>query len=196
MGGRLLVVERNLTDVLETPPPAGVSIERFATDWEALTAIAGSRRCARFHEAAARGRVCFIARREGRPIGYAWLAERLDPELDSVGLALPTGTARLSDLYVVPPERNAGVGSALVCARMSYAREHGFVRTWQTVAPGNRASRRVIEKTGCVPARVVAEVRILPLLRWRRLRLLPAEAGEAPPHKQVAKPRHLAGLSD
>lgn len=188
---RFLVIENDVAEGLETPPPPGVSIERFTGDWEALAGIAGAPRRARFREATERGRVCFLARRGERPIGYTWLTERPDGGHDPAILALPPGTAYLTELYVVPAERNAGVGSALVSARRRYARERGFAKTWQMVAPRNTASLRVVAKTTRAPARVVAEVRIRRLLGWWRVRVLPVVTATAPGGLPRAEPARL-----
>ncbi len=186
-----LVIERDLAEGLETPAPPGISIERFTGDWEALSAMIGAPRRARFAEATARGRVCFLARRGERPIGYAWLAERMDRRFDPLVLDLPPATAYFTDLYVLPRERNAGVGSSLVSARLRHARERALVRTWQIVAPRNQASLRVVEKTTRVPLRIVAEARSFHILgRWR-VRLIPFGTAGAPGELAGAEPARL-----
>jgi GNAT superfamily N-acetyltransferase len=186
-----LVIEKDLADGLETPAPPGVSIERFTGDWKALSAIAGGPRRARFEEATAGGRVCFLAKRGEQPVGYAWLAERMDRAFDPLVLELPPATAYLTDLYVLPAERNTGVGSALVSARLRHACERNLVRTWQIVAPRNQASLRVIEKTTRVPARIVAQARSFHIFgRWR-VRLTPVDRAGTSRSLAGAEPARL-----
>jgi hypothetical protein len=121
-----LVIEKDLSDGLETPAPSGVSIERFTGDWEALSALVGAPRRARFEEAAAQGRVCFLARRGERPIGYAWLAERMDFRFDPPRPTSPTSTSC--------PESGTRVwvrpSSPRDCATPARARWSGPGRSW------------------------------------------------------------------
>lgn len=184
--GRLLVIENDLRDGPEVPVPHGVTVGPFAGDWEALAGLAGQRGRERFRRASARGRVCFVAWRGPHPIGYTWFAEELDPEFDPTGIALPPGTAYGTDLYVAPAERNAGVGSALLSARLRHARERGFARAWRMVAPSNRPSLRTVEKACGPTLRVVCELRTLRVLGWRRVRVRPAPATH--PRAQTGTP--------
>jgi GNAT superfamily N-acetyltransferase len=115
----------------------------------------------------------------------------MDFRFDPLVLDLPPATAYFTDLYVLPGERNTGVGSALVTARLRHARESALVRTWQIVAPRNHASLRVISKTTRTPARIVARARSFHVFgRWR-VRLIPFATAGAPAELAGAAPARL-----
>jgi GNAT superfamily N-acetyltransferase len=86
---------------------------------------------ARAHEDSHR---CFVVLRDGVVIGTAWLA--IGPRVPA-----PANFARacgdVQSVYVVPEERNAGLGSALIDAVLSHARDLGLERV--TVHSSTRA---------------------------------------------------------
>jgi GNAT superfamily N-acetyltransferase len=108
------------------------------------------------------GCVGLVAWKAGRPVGYAWIAREMRPEVSLYPLELPVHAAYLWDLYVVPAERGNGLGSSLAAERLRTARELGFTEGWRMVAPDNIASLRTLRRTGLQP-RVVGEVRCLKL---------------------------------
>lgn len=164
---RYVVIAQSLDDIKAVPPPPGVIIEAFACsdDWTALSGIATQRERASFRRMAERGRVCLVAWRGDRAIGYTWHSDHTDPEIESLPIALPPGAAYLSTLFVDPSERNSGVGSALVSARLRFARDRGFREGWRMIAPGNRASFRTVDKTGGRQTRIVGEVLSVKIFR-------------------------------
>lgn len=186
--GRLLIVEQDLATVPHIPPPADVHIEPLlATQLGELEAVVGRRRLARLQRAAARGRVCLAARRPGRIVGYTWIAETMDRELDICALPMPPDAAYLLDLYVLPEERSRGLGSALVSARLRHARERGFQRAWRLIEPTNRASLRTLEKTSARGTRLLGELRTLKVLHRVRVTFRPLDRG-SPPAPAVCAP--------
>ena len=160
---RLTVFAQVLDHLPEVVPPAGVTISRLGSDQvEALAPIAGERERERFRGRLALGCVGLAAWKAGRPLGYAWIAREMRPEVSLYPLQLPRHAAYLFDLYVVPAARCGGLGSALAAARLRTARELGFTEGWRMVAPENVASLRTLRRTGLQP-RVVGEVRCLKL---------------------------------
>lgn len=171
--GRLIVFAQPLDRLPEIQPPAGVTIGRLTeTEWPALATIVTRRELERFRELIAAGRHCLVAWRGVQPIGYAWVAERVGPDVTLVPLPLPDDAAYLWDLYVLPTERSNGIGSALASARLRTARECGFREGWRTIAPSNRASLRTLAKSG-PGARIVGELRYLKLLTRMYIRFTP-----------------------
>lgn len=170
--GRMLVFEQDLVDLQQLPAPAGVEIRRLdEVDLPALSAIATGRTIERFRRNLASGAACFVAWRGGRPIGCTWTWGRLPP--GDLPISLPADAAYGWGLYVLPAERNVGVGSVLVNARLLHARELGFRRAWRAVKATNRPSLRTVEKAGAPGRRMVAELSYLKVLaryhaRWRR----------------------------
>lgn len=147
---RMLVLEQELAAVDMSPPPAGIEIgPLIERDWRALEEIASVRTLRFFRRRLARGgRTCLVARRDGRAVGYSWLSDRLEPDIETYPLPLPPDTVYAWDLYVAAHARGDGIGTALVRARLAYARERGFLRAWRIVDPGNAPSLRTAEKTG------------------------------------------------
>lgn len=163
--GHLLIIAQPLDSFRPVPPPRGVGItEATRSDWPALEAIATRRELNGFARRLAAGIVGLIAWRDGRPIGYTWMAERLLPFLTPCPFTLPPNAAYLFDLYVLPSERDEGIGSALVSARLELARARGFEEGWRMISPANRASLRTVEKTAGNGSRIVTELRYLKLL--------------------------------
>ena len=171
--GRALVIEQELTSLPEVRTPAGVRVERFAgPDWSPLERIASRGTIDRFRRSVARGRSCLVAWRGERAIGYSWISDRVEPDIETYPLPLPAGTAYLWDLYVEPAERSSGVGSALVGVRLRYAREWGFRAAWRAIDVCNRASLRTLDKT-TNETRLVGKLTYLSLLAVKRARFRP-----------------------
>lgn len=172
--GRLMVYAQPVGAARDVPPPVGVTITPLREEhWPALGGLLTRRELTRFRTLAARGHHCSVAWRGSRPIGYAWVALRMGPEVSELPLSLPPEAAYLWDLYVVPEERNTGVGSALAVARLRVAREHGRSEGWRMIEPANAASLRTLARSGA-GVREVGEMRYVKLLARVRARFRPA----------------------
>lgn len=174
--GRLILFAQALESVPEIEPPAGVTITQATEgDWPALGTIATRREVQRFKDLIGAGRHCLVAWRGSRAIGYAWVAERIGPDVTQVPFSLPADAAYLWDLYVLPTERSNGVGSALARARLKAARDRGFREGWRAIAPSNHASLRTLQRSG-QGVRIVGELRYFKLLRRMYVRHTPSIA--------------------
>jgi GNAT superfamily N-acetyltransferase len=175
--GRLTVFAQPLAAAREVPPPPGVRLAPLAEEnWPALQEVVTRRDLERFRRLADLGHLCILAWRGSRPIGYAWVALRMEPEVSLCPVPLPADAAYLWDLYVVPAERSSGVGSALAGARLRLARERGYRVGWRMIERSNHASLRTLVKSGGT-ARVVGEVRYVKLLSRMHTRFAPAAQG-------------------
>lgn len=162
--GRVVIFAQSLDGSADVAPPPGVRIAPLGeADWSALSALVTRRDLARFRGLVAAGRHGLVAWRGSQPIGYAWVAERLGPDVTVCELALPAHAAYLWDLYVVPSERSNGVGSALASTRLQKAKELGFSEGWRMISPSNGASLRTLARTGN-GTRVIGELRYVKVL--------------------------------
>ncbi|MBA3496964.1 MAG: GNAT family N-acetyltransferase [Gemmatimonadales bacterium] len=130
----------------------------------------------RFRSLHEHGHLCTIAWRGDRPIGYAWVALRMEPTVTQCPLPLPAHAAYLWDLYVTPAERSSGIGSALASARLRIAREHGREEGWRMIDESNHASNRTLAKSGG-GTRVVGIMRFTKLFSRMRGQFQPAAGG-------------------
>lgn len=177
---RFLVFAQELARMRPLDPPAGVTISAFeGPDWSSLAEIVPRRDLDRFAEWAERGRVCLVARRDGRPVGYTWYTSRLERDIEYYDLPLPAGATYGWKLYVVPAERDRGIGTALVAARLRHALERGFSEAWRIVNVKNSAALRTVAKSGALShgARCVGELRWFQVLGFSRARLIPPAYG-------------------
>ena len=172
--GRLIVFAHPLDRAPEIQLPEGVTISRVnLAGCDALDTLVAQRELDRFRGLVAAGRHCLVAWRGIRPIGYAWVAERMGSDVTAVPLQLPPDAAYLWDLYVVPAERSNGIGSALATARCQVARAGGFREGWRMIEPSNHASVRTLERSG-PGARVVGEIRFIKLMTRMYVRFTPS----------------------
>lgn len=175
---RMVVIAQPLDAIREVTAPAGVTITNAtASDWDLLSGMVSARDVELFRARHAAGRTCLLAWRAGRPIGYTWFSDRMGPDVTACQLPLPPHAAYLYDLYVVPAERSSGVGSALVSARLTLARERGFSEGWRMISVGNAASLRTVEKTGGNQTRVIGEMTYVKVLDRMYPRFTPHAGG-------------------
>src|SRR5215210_2218936 len=163
---RFLVLKHDLlADPVQQVPPSGVEIRSLSDrDSPSLPALVITRAIELFRRRAAAGRTCLLAWRARCPIGHAWMSERIDPEIESYPIPLPSDSGYLWDLYVDPEERRGGVGAALVAARVGYARERGLRRGWNFVAPDNPGAIRAAAKGTAGGVRVVGTATLVRVL--------------------------------
>jgi GNAT superfamily N-acetyltransferase len=160
---RLMVFAQSLERIPAVEPPSGVRIARLvAEELPALAPIAGVRDRERFRRLLDIGCIGHAAWRGALPVGYAWVATEMRPEVSQCPLDLPPYAAYLWDLYVVPSERCNGVGSALAAERLRTARTLGRTEGWRMIEPRNSASLRTLRRTA-VSTSTVGEVRYLKL---------------------------------
>ena len=152
-----LVIETELQDVRQIPPPKGVSICRFKGDWTVLGDLVSQRMTPYLSSAARAGRWCLVARRGSEPVGIAWLAPRMDIRFDKFTLPLPADAVYLWMVQVVRTERTNYLGRALASTALCWAQEMGWRRAWMIIDPENRASLRAA--AGVMPSsRVLGSV--------------------------------------
>ncbi len=172
-GDRMILFAQGLDDLPEVGSPDGVTIARLQPRELPMLAYLASRRdLDAFRALLAAGRIGVVAWRGGRAVGYAWMAERLAPDVTRCPIPLPEEAVYLWDLYVLPAERGRGIGSALAAERLAIARELGYQEGWRMIAPRNLPSLRTLRAGGST--RIVGEIRFVQLLSLLRARFLPA----------------------
>lgn len=178
--GRLVVYAQPVDTARDIAAPAGVTLTLLGEgDWSAVAALLTGRDLERFLRLHDGGHLCILAWRDALPIGYAWVALRMSPEVSQCPLPLPAHAAYLWDLYVVPTERRSGVGSALASARLRVARERGYTEGWRMIEESNHASLRTLAKSGGT-TRVVGVMKFIKVLSRMRARFVRADdAGAA-----------------
>ena len=160
---RLTVFAQPLHEIPNVQPPAGVSIARLRLEQiPALSRIAGELDRGRFRRLLEIGCVGLVAWRGSRPVGYAWVATEMRPEVSQCPLELPANAAYLWDLYVVPAERGSGLGSALASERLRAARGLGRTEAWRMITPDNTASLGTLRRSSAF-TRVVGRMRYFKL---------------------------------
>ncbi len=174
---RMVVVAQTLDSIRETATPKGVSVTvAKREDIDSLSELASRSDIQLFRARHDAGAICLLAWRDGRPLGYTWISERIGPDITICPLSLPTNAAYLYDLYVAPAERSSGIGSVLVVARLRWARERGFAEGWRMVSVNNHASLRTVEKTRGEGTRVVGEMSYVKILDRLYPRFTPIDA--------------------
>jgi GNAT superfamily N-acetyltransferase len=169
---RMILFAQALDDLPDVRQPDGVSVGRLLPRELPMLAYLVSRRdLDRFHSWLAAGHIGVVAWREGRAVGYAWMAERLDEHVTRCPIPLPEAAVYLWDSYVLPAERGRGIGLALVAERLSIAQSLGHSEAWRMIAPRNVASLRTLRAGG--PVQVVGEIRFVQVLGLLRARFDP-----------------------
>jgi GNAT superfamily N-acetyltransferase len=177
---RLRIFAQPLDLIPAVELPAGVTIARLRPEeLPSLGGIAGERDRARFRRLLEIGCTGLVAWRDRVPVGYAWVATEMHPEVSHCPLVLPAGAAYFWDLYVVPAERGGGVGSALASERLQAARALGCTQGWRMITPTNTASLRTLYRSGR-STRVVGEIRYLKVGPRLYSRFTPAPPAEGP----------------
>jgi ribosomal protein S18 acetylase RimI-like enzyme len=87
----------------------------------------------------------------------------------AVGLLVPydDGQAEIKRVYVRPPHRRAGVGTALTGALVAVARERGYQSVVLDVMASRRSAARLYERLGFVPIIPYHEHRAVEMRAYR-----------------------------
>ena len=173
--GHVIVFAHPLGDERDCGLPAGVRVSLArAEDLAALVPLVGERESNRFRALQEHGHHCLIAWRGDQPVGYAWVAQTMGPDVAMWPLPFefPADAAYLWNLYVLPSERAHGIGSALAQARLRLARHNGFREGWRMVDPANSASLRTLRKSAG-HTRVVGQIRFVQLFSRTYSRFTP-----------------------
>jgi ribosomal protein S18 acetylase RimI-like enzyme len=166
--------EADLAELSQAQPPAGIEVRALGDgDWARLAGALTTRSLERIRRHSTPGNTCFVAWRGERPLGFAWISEPGTTH-ESLPLRVPPDVVYGWDLWVDPRERCRGVGSALVRARLAYARERGFQRSWRIVMDGNESALRTLERSSGARARVLGQVIYATSLGRTRVRYEPA----------------------
>lgn len=179
--GKLLLVEQALPDSIEVRPPPGVRVEQLEDrHWEALSAICNRRMLRRHRRALQRGRVGILAIRDEQVLGYTWLSDTLDRDLEVYPIKLGPKAVYGWNLFVDPAERGKGIGSALVRARMRLARDLGHETTMRVIDPENQPAIATVRNSSSErPARALGILYYFKLFRWVPSRFRPFEEEDA-----------------
>jgi GNAT superfamily N-acetyltransferase len=185
--GRLIVFAHSLDRDLDPALPPGIRVTRATDDeLQQLGSLTGQRDVTRFRSLVRNGRHCLIAWRGDQPLGYAWVAAGVGPDvmLWPLPLEFPADAAYLWNLYVIPSERSNGIGTALAQARLRLAQELGFREGWRMVAPSNHPSLRTVSKSGA-GTRIVGELDFVQLM-GRTFGRFKSPHASSPPASAVA----------
>ncbi len=164
-----LVIETDLSGLIARPPRPGIEIEHFAgPDWSSLSGLVGDRIAAKCAAAAAAGRQCIVARRNGQILGHSWVSPAVEARYESYDLPLPSDAIYIWQTLVMGEARGLGLGSALLSFELHLARDRGYRRSWTVIHPDNRASLRTVAAVG--PSRVVGSVTRVKVLSSMRSR--------------------------
>jgi GNAT superfamily N-acetyltransferase len=162
---RHYVIEIDLTQLGELRLPSGIEVGPYnGPDWEVLGDVVGRRVAGQHAEAAAAGRLCVVAWKDGRAIGCSWLSNRIQMRYESYDLPLPPDAVYILGTHVSPAARGLGVGPALIGTVLRLARQQGRNRAWTMIHPDNRASLRATVKVA--PGRILGTVARVKLLSW------------------------------
>jgi GNAT superfamily N-acetyltransferase len=169
LGGfvRRFVIETDLLRLVNVPLPPEVDIRPFAgPDWSLLGDMGRTQLLRQFAAASEAGRVCLVAWKRRRAVGYVWFSPAIENGHESYDLTLPLDTVYVWQIEVVRGERRHGVGSALLSRGLELCRERGFRRSWIIIRPDNFASIRTV--AGVAPSRILGTVARLKVLSWMR----------------------------
>jgi GNAT superfamily N-acetyltransferase len=168
---RYLLIEADLSTLRAIPLPEGIDIRPFTgSDWALLGDLAGHRLGRCFAAAAAAGRMCFVAWRDSKAVGYLWLSPAIDQRYEHFALPLPVDAIYLWQIQVARSERHRGVGAALVSSSLSWARRQDYRRSWMLTRSDNLAAQSTIASVAS--SRVLGIVSRIRLTSWVRIRLL------------------------
>jgi GNAT superfamily N-acetyltransferase len=162
---RRFVIESDLGRLAEVAPPEAVEVRLFdGPDWSLLGDMVTARLAHQFKDAAAAGRICLVAWKQRRAVGYAWFSPRIELHHEKYELPLPADAIYIWHLEVSPLERRQGVAAALLSSGLQVARDRGLRRSWIVIHPDNIASLRTI--SSIASSQVLGTVWRLKVLSW------------------------------
>jgi GNAT superfamily N-acetyltransferase len=165
-----LVLEADLSTLRAIPMPEGIEIRPFAgPDWALLGDLGGHRLGRCFAAAAGAGRICLVAWRDSKAVGYLWLSPAVDQRYEHFALSMPADAIYLWQIQVARSERRRGVGAALISASLSWARRQDYRRSWMLTRSDNLAAQSTIASVAST--RVLGTVSRIRLTSWVRIRL-------------------------
>ena len=164
---RRFVIETDLLRLVESHLPSEVDIRPFSgPDWSLLGDMGRSRLARQFADASSAGRICLVAWKRRRAVGYAWFSPAIEGRHESYELTLPPDTIYVWQVEVTRSERCQGVGAALLSRGLELFRERGFRRSWIIVHPENFAFIGMVASVA--PSRLQGTVARLKVLSWMR----------------------------
>lgn len=180
--GRFLLFEQELESLRLPPIPSGVTIRELTLDdLPEMRGVLTQRKLAKSRELFERGRICLGAWLHGALCGYTWISTRMEADAEFYTLDLPADAVYMWDLFVLPAVRGAGIGSALVGARLEHARALGYKKAWRMVSPSNRPSMRTFHKSAQGGFTLIGEMRSIKILSRAYTRLRPVPPGAVRP---------------
>ncbi|HET6837369.1 MAG TPA: GNAT family N-acetyltransferase [Gemmatimonadales bacterium] len=160
---RRFVVEADLSRLAEVSPPEGVEIRLFSgPDWSLLGDMGRRRLTPQFGAAMEAGRICLVAWKRRRAVGYVWFSSVVESRIESYDLPLPPDTVYIWQVEVSRSERRHGVAAALLSSGLQLARDRGLRRSWIIIHPDDVACLRTIASVA--PSQVLGTVARLKVL--------------------------------
>ena len=166
---RRFVVETDLARLNDVAVPPQVDIRLFSgPDWSLLGDMGRNRFATQFGQAVAARRICLVAWKQRRAVGYAWFSRAVESRFETYDLMLPPDAIYVWQLEVAQCEIEGGVAEALLNTGLRMGQKLGLRRSW-TVVPLNDVSRlRIIAASGS--SRVLGTVARIKVLSWMRSR--------------------------
>jgi ribosomal protein S18 acetylase RimI-like enzyme len=94
------------------------------------------------------GRLVFVARRDGRMIGYAMLIRGVPDDADVQKAVTLRPAVEISKMYVLPDSHGAGASAALMTEALSHAPRLDAKCVWLGVNQNNERAQRFYAKHG------------------------------------------------
>jgi GNAT superfamily N-acetyltransferase len=169
LGGyvRRFVIETDLLRLVHGELPPEVDIRAFTgPDWTLLGDMGPSRLLGQFAEASEAGRICLIAWKRRRAVGYVWFSPAIERRHERYDLSLPPDTIYVWQIEVAREEQHGSVAAALLSRGLELCRERGFQRSWIILHPDKLVSIHTIASVA--PSRVLGTVALVKVLSWMR----------------------------
>jgi ribosomal protein S18 acetylase RimI-like enzyme len=146
-------------------PVPGLVIHQIKSleDIACLRLVADSADIARFHKLFKAGSIGFVASEHGRAVGYGWISQEVNPDVNRVqaALHLRPGDAYVHDLFTSPMHRSKGIGKALVTHRLQFLQERGYSRAVEGISKDNMPALKIYGTIGYESIGEISHTRIL-----------------------------------